>query len=187
MTRLAIEHDAVNLSQGFTDEPPVFDLVWAAVSAMLGGDDAQCDRLRASTLRELVPGADPDELLDQPLKTVLAGLQGRRDRLNQYSFPFGLTELREAIADYTERFYHWRPDPVTEVTVTLGATEALASVLGAVCRAGDRVIVPQPYHEMYPTQAGSQSTSRWSSGWMAVGGSWTVTSGQPRRRAARAR
>ena len=35
MTRLAVEHDAVNLSQGFTDEPPVFDLVWAAVSAIL--------------------------------------------------------------------------------------------------------------------------------------------------------
>ncbi|HJN46957.1 MAG: aminotransferase class I/II-fold pyridoxal phosphate-dependent enzyme [Vicinamibacterales bacterium] len=153
MTRLAVEHDAVNLSQGFTDEPPVFDLVWAAVSAMLGGNDEQSDRLCASTLRELVPGADPDELLDRPLKTVLARLQGRRDRLNQYSFPFGLTELREAIADYTERLYLWRPDPATEVTVTLGATEALASVLGAVCRAGDRVIVPQPYHEMYPSQA----------------------------------
>ena len=33
MTRLAVEHDAVNLSQGFTDEPPVFDLVWAAAAA----------------------------------------------------------------------------------------------------------------------------------------------------------
>ena len=35
MTRLAVEHDAVHLSQGFTDEPPVFELVWAAVTAML--------------------------------------------------------------------------------------------------------------------------------------------------------
>ena len=51
MTRLAVEHDAVNLSQGFTDEPPVFDLVWAAVTAMLGGDDDQMDRLGIATLR----------------------------------------------------------------------------------------------------------------------------------------
>ena len=153
MTRLAVEHDAVNLSQGFTDEPPVFDLVWAAVTAMLGGDDDQMDRLGRSTLRELVPGAEPTALLDRPLKEVLAGLQGRPDRLNQYSFPFGLTELREAIAGYTERLYGWRPDPRVEVTVTLGATEALASVLAGVCTAGDRVIVPQPYHEMYPSQA----------------------------------
>ena len=153
MTRLAVEHDAVNLSQGFTDEPPVFDLVWAAVAAILGGDDDQIDRLDASTLRELVPGVEPAVLLDRPLKEVLAGLQGRPDRLNQYSFPFGLTELRVAIADYTERLYGWRPDPEAEVTVTLGATEALASVLAGVCEAGDRVIVPQPYHEMYPSQA----------------------------------
>ena len=153
MTRLAVEHNAVNLSQGFTDEPPVFDLVWAAVAAMLGGDDDQIDRLGASTLRELVPGAEPTALLDRPLKEVLAGLQGRPDRLNQYSFPFGLTELREAIADYTERLYGWRPDQEAEVTVTLGATEGLAAVLAGVCEAGDRVIVPQPYHEMYPSQA----------------------------------
>ena len=153
MTRLAVEHDAVNLAQGFTDEPPVFDLVWAAVTALLGGDEDQMDRLSASTLRELVPGAEPTALLDRPLKEVLAGLQGRPDRLNQYSFPFGLTELRDAIADYTERLYGWRPDPQLEVTVTLGATEGLASVLAGVCVAGDRVIVPQPYHEMYPSQA----------------------------------
>ena len=153
MTRLAVEYDAVNLSQGFTDEPPVFDLVWAAVAALIGGDDDQTNRLGASTLRELIPGAEPAALLDRPLKEVLAGLQGRPDRLNQYSFPFGLAELREAIADYTERLYEWRPDPQTEVTVTLGATEALASVLAGVFKAGDRVIVPQPYHEMYPSQA----------------------------------
>ena len=153
MTRLAVEHDAVNLSQGFTDEPPVFDLVWGAVAAILGGDDDQVDRLGASTLRELIPGAEPTALLDRPLKEVLAGLQGRPDRLNQYSFPFGLIELRVAISDYTEQLYGWRPDAEAEVTVTLGATEALASVLAGVCEAGDRVIVPQPYHEMYPSQA----------------------------------
>ena len=153
MTRLSVEHDAVNLSQGFTDEPPVFDMVWAAVAALLGGDPDRLDRLGRATLRELVPGVEPTAIVDRPLKEILAGLQGTRDQLNQYSFPFGLTVLREAIADYTERLYGWRPEPETEVTVTLGATEALASVLAGVCEPGDRIIVPQPYHEMYPAQA----------------------------------
>ena len=36
MTRLAHQHQAVNLSQGFTDEPPPFRLIWGAVVAMLG-------------------------------------------------------------------------------------------------------------------------------------------------------
>ncbi len=153
MTRLAHEYDAVNLAQGFTDEPPLFDLVWAAVAAVLGGDQNQVDRLSTVSLRELLPGGATDPMLDRPLKWLLAGLQGSRDRLNQYSFPFGLLTLREAIADYTERLYGWRPDPEGEVTVTLGATEGLASALAGVCNRGDRIIVPQPYHEMYPAQA----------------------------------
>ena len=153
MTRLAVEHDAVNLAQGFTDEPPPFDLVWAALAGMLGGDEERIDRLSTATLRELLPEGDSETALDRPLKLLLADLQGRRDRLNQYSFPFGLLRLREAIADYIEGLYGWRPDPENEVTVTLGATEGLASALAAICKRGDRVIVPQPYHEMYPSQA----------------------------------
>ena len=153
MTRLAVEHDAINLSQGFTDECPPFELVWAAVSAMLGGSEAQMARLDGVCLRELAPGLDVSEIVDRPLKQLLETLQGHEDSLNQYSFPFGLPELREAIADYTQRLYGWRPDPETDITVTLGATEALASVLAGVCAPGDRLIVPQPYHEMYPAQA----------------------------------
>ena len=37
MTRLAVQHEAVNLSQGFPNEPPPFDMVWAGVSALVGG------------------------------------------------------------------------------------------------------------------------------------------------------
>ena len=36
MTRLAIEHGAVNLSQGFTDEAPVYDLVWSGIRGDAG-------------------------------------------------------------------------------------------------------------------------------------------------------
>ena len=36
MTRLAQQHGAINLAQGFTDEPPPFTLVWAAITALLG-------------------------------------------------------------------------------------------------------------------------------------------------------
>ena len=155
MTRLAIEHDAVNLAQGFTDEAPAWDLVWRAVSAMLGGTDEGQARIESMTLRDLLAGraAVDGDALDTTVKALLAGVRNPRDQLNQYSFPFGLPELRRAVADYTERLYGRRLDPEDEITVVLGATEGMAAVFCALFEPGDGVVVMQPCHELYPSQA----------------------------------
>lgn len=148
MTRLAVEHGAVNLSQGFPDEPPPVELVTAAFEAMMGGTVEGVERLAQVGVRDLTPQGETSRLTD-----ALAALQHPRDLFNQYSFPFGLRDLRVAIADYTERLYGFRPEPDTEVTVSLGATEGLCSALGSLLRPGDGVIVMQPFHEVYPNQA----------------------------------
>lgn len=155
MTRLAVEHQAVNLAQGFTDEAPLFDLVWGGIAAVLGGTDEHIEHLENLTMGQLLEetGWSVDVLQQKSLQEVLAQVQNSRDRFNQYSYPFGLPELRLAIADYTERLYAFRPDPETEITVVLGATEGLSSLLRAVCDPGDAIIVFQPFHEMYPAQA----------------------------------
>ena len=153
MTRLAHQHGAINLAQGFTDEPPPFTLVWAAITALLGGSDAGIRRLeQAQAARRAEAGAgaggSPALLVD-----VLQSLQGGRDELNQYSYPYGLPELRHAIAAYTACWSGFEPDPETETTVVLGSTEGLAAVLAALGRRGDGVVVMEPFHEMYPAQA----------------------------------
>jgi aspartate/methionine/tyrosine aminotransferase len=153
MTRLAVEHDAVNLAQGFTDEAPAFDLVWGALTAILGGEEEGIKRLESTTLRDLVAAAG-DQAADVSLKQLLSQLQSPSDRYNQYSYPFGLPELRQAIAAYTERWSGFLPDPESEITVVLGATEGVSTVLNAVCQPGDGVVIVQPFHEMYPSQAG---------------------------------
>jgi aspartate/methionine/tyrosine aminotransferase len=155
MTRLAIEHNAVNLSQGITDEPVVYDLAWAGISAILGGSDEGAEQLQTLTLGDLlsIHKSNIEPHLNTSLKNLLSVLQPTRDRYNQYSFPFGLPELRTAIADYTNRFYNFRPDPDTQITVTSGSTEALSSTLRAMCNPGDGLIIFQPFHEMYPNQA----------------------------------
>ena len=150
MTRLAHRHGAINLAQGFTDEPPPFPLVWAAVGALLGGSDAGIERLEQAAAG---PAAGRDGSSAAPLRDVLRRLQGGRDELNQYSYPFGLPELRQAIAAYTARWSGFEPDPETETTVVLGSTEGLAAVLAALGRRGDGVVVIEPFHEMYPSQA----------------------------------
>ena len=154
MTRLAVEHGAVNLSQGFTDEAPVFDMVWGGVSAMLGGTQEGVDRIESMTLREILAArGSGGNSLDLTLKEVVAGIRNPRDQLNQYSFPFGIPELRHAIADYTEDLYGVRPDPEEQITVVLGASEGMAVAFRSLMEPGDGVIVMQPYHELYPSQA----------------------------------
>ena len=152
MTRLAVRHQAVNLAQGFTDEAPPYPMVWAAVAALVGGTDAGIDRLQNAEVGPL-DLVDPSGESTSSLEQILEALQNPRDALNQYSFPFGLPELRQAIASYTERWSGFRPDPERETTVVLGATEGLASIFGSVCAPNDGVIVMQPFHEMYPSQA----------------------------------
>ena len=155
MTRLAVEHGAVNLSQGFTDEAPVYDMVWGGVSAMIGGTEAKAARLESMTLGEILAehGGAGANSLDLTLKELLAGVRNPRDQLNQYSFPFGIPELRHAIADYTGMLYGHRPDPETQITVVLGASEGMAVAFRSLLDPGDGVVVMQPYHELYPSQA----------------------------------
>ena len=155
MTRLAVEHQAVNLAQGFTDEAPFYDLVWGGFAALVGGTDEGIERLETLTLRQLAAEweEDRERFLDLRLKDLLARLQNPTDQFNQYSFPFGLPELRRAIAAYTHRLYGFYPDPETEITVVLGSTEGMSSVFRALCEPGDKIVVFQPFHEMYPSQA----------------------------------
>ena len=153
MTRLARQHGAINLAQGFTDEPPPFPLVWGAIGALLGGSEAGIERLEQAAAAPPPPPAHEGGPPVPLLRDVLQHLQGDRDELNQYSYPFGLPELRRAIAAYTARWSGFEPDPETETTVVLGATEGLAAVLAALGRRGDGVVVMEPFHEMYPAQA----------------------------------
>ena len=153
MTRLAVQHDAVNLAQGFTDEPPAYPMVWAAITALLGGTDVGVERIERLTLGDLGLGSNEKLAAATNLERAMERIRGSGDHLSQYSFPFGLVELRRAVADYTQRWYAFRPDFEREITITLGATEGLASVLKAACEPGDGVMIVQPFHEMYPAQA----------------------------------
>ncbi len=155
MTRLAAAHGAVNLAQGFTDEAPSYDMVWSGVAALLGGTGEGARRVESLTVRELLDAsgqADGDSL-DRPVKELFERMRGSRDELNQYSFPFGLPELRHAIADYTLMCHGYRPDPEEQITVVLGASEGMAAAFRSLLAPGDGVVVMQPYHELYPSQA----------------------------------
>jgi methionine transaminase len=106
MTRLAIEHGAINLSQGFPDYDCSPDLVDAVARYM-------------------------------------------REGHNQYAPMPGVLALRQAVAAKIETLYGRRYDPVTEITITTGATEALFNALTALVHPGDEVVLFQPAYDSY--------------------------------------
>ena len=110
MTRLANQHGAINLAQGFPNFP--------------------C----------------PDVLKEAAAKAI-------RDDINQYAITWGAKRLRDAIAQKYADWYGMAVDPEAEITITCGATEAMASAVLAVVDPGDEVIVLEPFYENYGPDA----------------------------------
>ncbi len=110
MTRVAAQHGAINLAQGFPDFPM------------------------------------PDAMKD----AACAAIQGD---INQYAITWGAPPLRLAIAEKYRRWYDMPVDPDREVTVTCGATEAMAATFLALLDPGDEVIIFEPWYENYGPDA----------------------------------
>jgi methionine aminotransferase len=68
---------------------------------------------------------------------------------NQYAPMQGVLILREMIAEKVMELYNAVYDPLSEITVTSGATEALFSAIAAVVHKGDEVIVLEPAFDSY--------------------------------------
>jgi aspartate/methionine/tyrosine aminotransferase len=106
MSGLARASGAINLGQGFPDDPGPRALRAKAAEAVLDG-------------------------------------------YNQYPPMAGLAELREAVAAHYGRTQGLALDWGSEVTITSGATEALAAAFLALIEPGDEVAVFQPAYDAY--------------------------------------
>ena len=97
----------------------------------------------AVNLGQGFPDTDgPREMLD----AATAALDGGR---NQYPPGPGVPELLDAVAAHQARFYGIDLDPRSEVLVTVGATEAIAATILALCEVGDEVVTFEPYYDSY--------------------------------------
>jgi aspartate/methionine/tyrosine aminotransferase len=108
MTALALEHDAINLGQGFPN--------W---------DGA--DFVKEAARRSMEEGGS-----------------------DQYPPSQGVPALRQAIAARYGPLLGRALDPASEVTVTCGCTEALASSFLGLVDPGDEVILIEPFYDAYP-------------------------------------
>jgi N-succinyldiaminopimelate aminotransferase len=97
----------------------------------------------AVNLGQGFPDTDgPPSLLEDAVTAIRSGH-------NQYPPGPGVPALRQAVAAHQQRFYGLAVDPDTEVLVTAGATEAIASTVLALCEPGDEVVLFEPYYDSY--------------------------------------
>lgn len=83
-----------------------------------------------------------------PAPLIEAAARALRDKSNQYPPGAGILPLREAVCDYYARRQGLVLSP-NAVTVTSGATEALAAAFLALVQPGDEVILFQPAYDAY--------------------------------------
>jgi aminotransferase len=97
----------------------------------------------AVNLSQGLPEFDsPPEALEAAAAAVIAGH-------NQYSYPFGTHELRQAIAQRMRSYNRVTLDAENEITVTCGVSEAAMCAVLALTDPGDEVVILQPWYENY--------------------------------------
>ncbi|MGV1008160.1 MAG: pyridoxal phosphate-dependent aminotransferase [Dermatophilaceae bacterium] len=87
--------------------------------------------------------------VDGPAPMLDAAVAAIRGGRNQYPPGPGVPELLTAVAAHQQRFYGLEVDPATQVLVTAGATEGIASTVLALCEPGDEVVTFEPYYDSY--------------------------------------
>src|ERR1700722_14758023 len=89
----------------------------------------------------------PDYPIDPRLSRCLVDVVG--EGRNQYAPMEGVIELREQISAKLLTSYGLRFDPLTEITVTCGGTEALYDAIQAVVGPGDEALIFDPAYDAY--------------------------------------
>ncbi|KEF97309.1 n-succinyldiaminopimelate aminotransferase DapC [Mycobacterium sp. TKK-01-0059] len=89
----------------------------------------------------------PDE--DGPAAMLKAAQDAIAEGHNQYPPGIGVPSLRTAIAAQRQRRFGIEYDPDTEVLVTVGATEAIASAVLGLVEPGSEVLLIEPFYDSY--------------------------------------
>ncbi|WP_169716311.1 pyridoxal phosphate-dependent aminotransferase [Mycobacterium kyorinense] len=89
----------------------------------------------------------PDE--DGPPAMLKAAQDAIAGGFNQYPPGMGIAALRQAIAAQRKRHFGVEYDPSSEVLVTVGATEAVASAVLGLVEPGSEVVLIEPFYDSY--------------------------------------
>ncbi len=108
MSKMAVDFNAINLSQGFPNFP-----------------------------------------IDEKMVEIIKRLAG--SDVHQYMPTAGYPPLMEKITKLTAQSYQRAINPLTELLITAGATEAIFATIQALVHSGDEVLILDPSYDCYET------------------------------------
>ncbi|MCG3220463.1 MAG: pyridoxal phosphate-dependent aminotransferase, partial [Candidatus Heimdallarchaeota archaeon] len=94
-------------------------------------------------LSQGMPDFSPPKELTQGISETL------EEDEHQYTVTYGNFDLREKISEKLSSYNHITADPEDEITITCGASEAIASSILALTNPGDEVLILEPWYENY--------------------------------------
>jgi len=97
----------------------------------------------AINLSQGFPDYDCDPVLLELISKAL------HDGHNQYAPMAGVLSLREMIANKVAKLYGAHYDPLSEITITAGGTQAIFTAISAVINPNDEVIIFEPAFDCY--------------------------------------
>ncbi|MFT8707713.1 MAG: aminotransferase class I/II-fold pyridoxal phosphate-dependent enzyme, partial [Liquorilactobacillus satsumensis] len=94
---------------------------------------------------------EPDFKVPEHIK--IAAINAINQDKSHYSYFWGISELRQAVAEYYPRKFLMPNYNEQQVVCTVGATEALAATFKTLFNPGEAVLIPQPAYQIYESLA----------------------------------
>ncbi len=106
----------------------------------------------AATMKDVISLGigEPDFTTPKPIMD--AGQRALEAGETHYTSNAGILELRQALANHLAKLYGVRYDPLTEIIITVGVSEALYLTMTALLDPGDEVIIPTPCFVSYQAE-----------------------------------
>jgi len=103
----------------------------------------------ANTMEDVISLGVGEPDFRTPWQVRSAGIHSLEIGATRYTSNRGLEELRAEISRYVQRKYGVEYDPLKEILVTVGGSEAIDMAIRAITEPGDEVIIPQPSYVCY--------------------------------------
>lgn len=105
-----------------------------------------------ATMKDVISLGIGEPDFDTPEPILQAGVRSLQLGETHYTSNAGMLELREALAAHIESLYGVSYDPLNEIVITVGVSEALYLALTAILEPGEEVIIPTPCFVAYQAE-----------------------------------